>query len=157
MCGQRRRCSSMSRLAVLARLLGMGIDADPARRWLTAAILSHLVISIVHGTAHAEAHVPLSRASNLFVFIVIVAGPLAGLALTWPAKRVGSWVIAVTMAGSLVFGLLNHFVFASPDHVAHVARQWQPLFTTTAVLLALTEGLGFGLAIGLARERKRVS
>ena len=135
----------------------MNRNVNPARRWLTAAVLAHLVISIVHGAAHAEAHVPLSPAANLFVFIVILAGPLVGLALTWPAERIGSWVIAVTMAGSLVFGLVNHFVMASPDHVAQVARQWRPLFATTAVLLALTEALGSGLAIRLARERKTVS
>jgi hypothetical protein len=99
----------------------------------------------------------MSPAANLFVFIVILAGPLVGLALTWPAVRLGSWLIAITMAGSLVFGLVNHFVFASPDHVAQVAPEWRPLFTATAMLLAVTEGLGFSLAIRLARERKRVS
>jgi hypothetical protein len=135
----------------------MGRHVNPARRWLTAVVLSHLVISIVHGAAHAGAHVPLSRAANLFVFIVILAGPVFGLALTWPAERVGSWLVTVTMVGSLVFGLVNHFVLVSPDHVAHVARQWQPLFTTTAVLLALTEALGSGLAIRFARKRREVS
>ncbi len=123
-------------------------------RWLTAVVLAHLVVSMVHGAAHAEAHVPLSPAANLFVFIVILAGPLIGLALTWPAERIGSWLIVVTMAGSLVFGLVNHFVFASPDHVAHVDQQWRPLFATTAVLLAVAEALGSGLAIRLVRERK---
>jgi hypothetical protein len=147
----------MSRLALPARQVGMGRNADPARSWLSAAVLLHLVISIVHGAAHAEAHVPLSRAANLFVFIVILAGPLAGLALTWRAERIGNWLIAVTLAGSLVFGLVNHFALAGPDHVAHVARQWRPLFTTTAVLLALTEVLGSGLAIRLAREKEKVS
>ena len=59
------------------------------------------------------------------------------------------------MAGSFVFGFLNHFVFASPDHVAHVASQWRPLFATTAALLSVTEILACGLAIRLAREGKR--
>ena len=95
--------------------------------------------------------------ANLFVFSVILAGPLVGLVLTWPAERIGTWLIAMTMAGSLVFGVVNHFVFASPDHVAHVAQQWRPLFTTTAVLLAFTETIGCGLAIRLARERKDMS
>ena len=135
----------------------MNRHINPVRRWLIAAVLSHLVISIVHGMAHTAAQVPLSRAANLFVFIVILAGPLAGLALTWPAERIGSWLIAITMAGSFVFGLVNHFVFDSPDHVAHVDRQWRTLFTTTAVLLALTEVLGTALAIRLARERETVS
>ena len=120
-------------------------------------VLTHLVVSLVHGIAHAQAHVPLSPAANLFVFIVILAGPLAGLALTWPARRLGSWVVAATLAGSLVFGLVNHFVLASPDHVAHVAPEWRPLFTATAILLAVTEALGSGLAIRLAREGKRAS
>jgi len=123
-------------------------------KWLTGLILAHLVISVVHGAAHAQAHVPLSRAANLFVYIVILAGPLAGLALTWPAERIGSWLIAVTMAGSLVFGLVNHFVLSSPDHVAHVDPQWRVLFGTTAVLLAVTELAGSGLALRLVRERK---
>jgi hypothetical protein len=95
----------------------------------------------------------LSLAANLFVYIVILAGPLIGLALTWPAERIGGWVIAVTMAGALVFGIVNHFMLSSPDHVAHVDPQWRPLFTATAVLLAVTEALGCGLAIRLARER----
>jgi hypothetical protein len=43
------------------------------------------------------------------------------------------------MAASLVFGVVNHFLLASPDHVSHVAQQWRTLFATTAVLLALTE------------------
>ena len=125
--------------------------------WLTVAVLAHLAVSLVHGAAHAEAEVPLSPAANLFVFIVILAGPLVGLALLWPAERIGSWLIAITLAGSLVFGLANHFVIAGPDHVAHIARQWRPLFTATAVLLALTELLGSGLAIRLAREKEKVS
>ena len=121
--------------------------------WLTAAVVAHLAVSFVHGFAHAQAKVPLSLVANLFVYIVILAGPLIGLALTWPTERIGSWVIAVTMAGALVFGLVNHFVLSSPDHVAHVDPQWRPLFTTTAVLLAVTEALAFGLAIRLVRER----
>ena len=137
-----------------ARLLDMIGHVNAARRWLIAAVLAHLVVALVHGAAHAEAHVPLSRAGNLFVFIVILAGPFVGLALTWPAERLGNWVIAITMAGSLVFGLVNHFVYDSPDHVAHVALPWRPLFATTAVLLVLTESLGCILAIRSAGERK---
>lgn len=124
-----------------------------AYRWLVAVVLAHLIISVVHGMAHTQAQVPLSRAANLFVFVVILAGPLVGLALTWPSERFGSWVIAGAMAASLVFGLVNHFVVASPDHVAHVDPQWRPLFATTAGLLAVAEALGAVLAIRVARER----
>jgi hypothetical protein len=124
---------------------------NPARRWLIAVVLVHLALSIVHGTAHTEAQVPLTRAANLFVLVVILAGPLAGLAVMWRAERVGSWLVAVTMAGSLVFGLLNHFVFDGPDHVAHVVQPWRALFASTAVLLAVIEAIGSGLAFRIAR------
>jgi hypothetical protein len=132
-------------------------SVDVARRGLIVAVLAHLVVALVHGATHAEAHVPLSRAANIFVVIVILAGPFVGLALTGSAERLGNWVIAFTMAGSLVFGLVNHFVYDSADHVAHVALPWRGLFATTAVLLVLSESLGCILAIRCARERKGVA
>jgi hypothetical protein len=152
-----KRRPTLSRLGLPTRLIDMGKHNGPERRWLTVAVLSHLVISFVHGAAHAGADVPLSPAANLFVYIVILAGPIVGLALTWLGWRIGNWVIPITMAASLVFGVVNHFLLASPDHVAHVAQQWRTLFATTAVLLALTEAVGSVLAIRLARERTHVS
>ena len=118
-----------------------------AWRWLAAAVAAHLAVSIVHGTAHTGAHVEQSAPALAFVFVVILAGPVVGLLLTWPAPRAGLWLIAATMAGSLLFGVVNHFVFDSPDHVAHVASEWRALFGWTAVLLAVTEALGAALAV----------
>lgn len=122
-----------------------------AWRWLTVVVVLHLAVSVVHGTAHSGAHVPLSRAANFFVFGVIVAGPLVGLIVAMAAARIGSWVIAITMAGALVFGCVNHFVLAGPDHVSQVAEQWRPMFTMTAALLAAIEALAAALAIRITR------
>jgi len=58
------------------------------------------------------------------------------------------------MTGALLFGFLKHFVFESPDHISHVDPKWRSLFTTTAVLLALTEALSAGLAIRFARQSR---
>jgi hypothetical protein len=121
---------------------------------MATVVLAHLVVSLVHGVAHAKANVPLSPAANIFVFAVILAGPLVGLGLMWPTPRLGISLIGWTMAGALVFGLINHFVFASADHVAHVDPATRPLFVTTAVLLVLTEALGAGLAIRSLRARR---
>jgi len=141
----------LSRFEVAARLLGMSRVHSRTLGWLIAAVLAHLAISILHGAAHANANVPLSPAASIFVFVVIIAGPLIGLVLLWPFRTVGAWVVACTITASLVFGVLNHFVFASPDHVSHVDPRWQALFATTAALLALTEGIGSGLALRLVR------
>ena len=132
-------------------------DATTAWRWLTAAVLVHFVIALVHGLAHTRANVPLSRAGTLFVVSVILAGPLIGLAVTRLAQPIGVALVAITMAASLVFGVVNHFVLSSPDHISHVEASWRTLFASTAALLAVTETLGTGLAVRLTRERKRTS
>jgi hypothetical protein len=122
-------------------------------KWMAAAVLVHLAISMVHGAAHNGAHILMSPAATLFVVVVILAGPLVGLALSWRSERLGSLIVALTMASSLIFGLVNHFVLESPDHVRHVEAQWRMLFGTTAALLAVTEMLGLGFAIRLVRRR----
>jgi hypothetical protein len=120
---------------------------------LAAVVLAHLIVSMAHGAAHSGAQVLLSRSAHLFVYIIILAGPLVGLALSWRNERLGSLVVGLTLAGSLIFGLVNHFVMDSPDHVSRVDAQWRTLFGTTAALLAITELLGLGLAIRLVRQR----
>ncbi len=119
--------------------------------WMSLVVALHLIVSVVHGSAHAGARVPLSPAANAFVFAVILAGPPIGVALAWPAPRVGSWVVVATMAASLVFGLINHFAIPSPDHVSHVDPEWRVLFASTAALLAVTEAAGAVVAFRMAR------
>jgi hypothetical protein len=110
--------------------------------WLTAAVLTHLVITFIHGAAHRGAAVGLDFASSLFVLIVIEIGPILGLVLSRYRPVVGGWTVAASMSGALVFGFVNHFVLVSPDHVSQVAPDWRPLFTVTAVLLVVTEAAG---------------
>ncbi len=144
-------CVALSRSALVARLPGMK-QHHPIRGWVVAIALLHLAVCIAHGMAHDSGHVPMSQAGNLFVFVVILAGPLVGLALLWRIQQVGSWIIAGTLAAAFVFGVVNHFVLDSPDHVRAIAEQVRPAFTATALLLALTEVAGATLALRLARE-----
>jgi hypothetical protein len=118
-----------------------------SKRLLTTVVLVHLAISIVHGQAHSGAAIPLPLAATLFVYIVILAGPLAGLALARRSPVAGAWLVAASLGGALVFGLINHFVIAGPDHVGHVASSWRPLFRTTALLLVASEAVGVAVAI----------
>ena len=125
-------------------------------RWaLGTVVLTHLVINIIHGRAHSGAHVPLSFAAALFVYIVILAGPLAGLIASVWRPVAGAWIVAATMAGALVFGLVNHFIIAGPDHVDHVAAEWRTLFGTTAALLLVSEAVGVGTGIWCAARNVR--
>lgn len=120
---------------------------------LAAIVAFHLVVSMIHGGAHSGARVFLPFAGNLFVYIVILAGPLAGLVLSVWRPQAGAALVALTMAGSFAFGVINHFIIPGSDHVAHVAREWRSLFATTAVLLAIIEAAGTAIGFRLARRR----
>jgi hypothetical protein len=123
---------------------------------LAALVLGHLAICMVHGFAHSRAGVALSPLQMSFVFSVILAGPVLGLAvqfLAWP--RLGAWMIAATLAGALAFGLVNHFLLPGADHVSHVSGPWAPLFGVTAALLFVTETAGLALAVSSAARAPR--
>ncbi len=110
--------------------------------WLVGVVLGHLLVTFVHGAAHRDAQVGLGLAGTLFVLLVIEIAPIAGLVLSISGKRAGGWVVAASMAGSLLFGAVNHFLIAGPDHVAHVAADSRALFTASAILLVLFEAAG---------------
>jgi hypothetical protein len=114
---------------------------------LILVVVAHLAVTVLHGRAHAGAAVPMSTAANLFIFAVIVVAPLVGAVLLWFfSPQAGAWLLALSLAASFVFGVVNHFILESPDHIARIASDWKGLFTATAVLVALTEALGSGLA-----------
>jgi hypothetical protein len=133
----------------------MGINRAYSRRWLAVVVLSHLAVSIIHGAAHTGAHVGLSQAQSTFVVVVILIGPLIGLVLTWSARQLGNWIVAITMAGSFIFGLVNHFLIQGDDHVLHVDPQWRALFAASALLLAGIELIGSSLAVAAVRASRK--
>jgi hypothetical protein len=119
---------------------------------MTGVVLIHLAISIAHGRAHTGAQVPLSVAGALFVYIVILAGPIAGLVVARWRPRAGALIVAASMTGALVFGLANHFLIDGQDHVAHVAAGWRTLFGVTAALLVVSEAAGAAIGIWWGRS-----
>ncbi|MBC7930162.1 MAG: hypothetical protein H7Z38_06290 [Rubrivivax sp.] len=111
----------------------------------TLAVAAHFAASVLHGLAHVETGVYLGPLGNLFVALVITVAPLVAAALLWTTRaRAGALLLAGSMAGSLVFGVYNHFVVVSPDHVLHVpgAEAWRRVFQVSSVLLALSEVAG---------------
>jgi len=119
----------------------------------TLAVLVHAIIVFLHGDAHRALDVQLSIWQKSYAATVILITPLVAAVLLWTRRaRAGLLLLAVSMAGSLFFGLYYHYFVVSADHVAHLPPgDAQGLFRVTAVLLAVTEVLG--LAIGLAGLR----
>ena len=142
----------MSRFTGLTRLDGMGRNTP--RIALAAVVVLHLLVSLVHGWAHGMAGVSGNGPAMAFVVIVIIAGPLVGLAWMWKSAVVGARIIGATMAASLLFGLVNHFIIAGPDRVDHVVAHAQTLFEVTALMLVLTEAAGSVLGFSYGRSRR---
>ena len=135
--------------------MGGCLVSTDMRKALIAVVLLHLGVSIVHGLAHTGAQIRLPPAAMLFVYIVILGGPVAGLVVSIRLERLGAALVAAAMAGALVFGVINHFIVPGSDHVAHVAAAWRRLFATTAALLAIIESGGAAIALRLALARTR--
>ena len=122
----------------------------------TVAVLVHLVVNILHGRAHGDLGVGLNTFQNIYVITVILIAPLIAMLLLWTRyARTGLVLLVISMAGSLIFGAIYHYVVVSPDHVSHLPPgDAQGMFRTTALLLILTEL--FGVIVGvLGLQSKR--
>jgi hypothetical protein len=115
----------------------------------TAIVVLHAIANGLHGLAHVEIPVALSLLQSLFIGIVIFLIPIIAAVLLWTQfSRIGSWLLLGSMAGSLFFGLYNHFIVMSPDHVSQVSfAGWGLLFQVTAFLIEIVDGLGCGVGV----------
>ena len=115
----------------------------------TAIVVIHAIANGIHGLAHVEIPVPLSLVQSLFVSIVIFPTPIIAAVLLWTQfYRIGCWLLLCSIAGSLLFGLYNHFIVMSSDHVSQVSfAGWGLLFQITAYLILIVDGFGswFGI------------
>lgn len=116
-------------------------------RGLVFVVVAHWLAAGVHGAAHAAIPVPLPFAKDAFIAIAVVVLPLAGLLTLRRRPRLGGVLILTGLSGALVFGVLHHFLWSGPDHVSGIGGSWGPAFRWSAVLLAVTEAIGVGLAL----------
>jgi hypothetical protein len=128
------------------------MDAESPKRsalvgFAIGIVLIHLALNIAHGLAHGRLAIGLDTFQNIFVLVVIIVSPLVAAAMIWRGRlRPGGALLAIAMAGALVFGVYYHFILPGPDHVTHinlpVSFDMHDIFDFTAVLLALFECLG---------------
>lgn len=105
-------------------------------------VVVHLIVSALHGLAHLVIPVSLPLLSALYVGIVIGCMPLIAV---WELSKKhylrGAWLLFLSMLGSLLFGIYNHFIAISPDHDA------TPLFQVTAYTIMVLEAIGTGIGL----------
>jgi hypothetical protein len=120
-----------------------------------AMIVAHFAVNAFHGLAHQRLAIAISPAEKVFVVVVIlIAPPVAGVLLLLRVRRMGAWLLVVSMVGALVFGIYKHFIAPGPDHAFGLPRgEWALVFQATAILLVLTEAVGCWAGIRiLSRE-----
>ena len=120
-----------------------------AAKYTTAIVVAHLLVNIAHGLSHRELRVGLPLSGSVFVIVVVLALPLVAMGLVWTRKkRFGFILLSLSMFGSFLFGLYNHFLVTSQDHVhSQPPDIWGIVFVLTAYGLLITEAIGAYLGI----------
>jgi len=124
-----------------------------AARWMgVIVVLAHLAITLWHGAAHRGAEVTLSPIGYLYVAVVITLAPLVATVMLFTrADHAGAWLLMLSMLGSLVFGLLYHFVLPGADNVVEVHAPWHGPFLASAIAVAGSEFGGTIIGLWLVR------
>ena len=108
-----------------------------------AVVILHVLVVIPHSVAHTLMHIDMNTWQNIYILLVILIAPIVAGILLWKRRRRGFALLAVSMAGSLLFGGYYHFIAAGPDNVNVVPpHSWSQTFQLTAVLLAAVELCG---------------
>jgi hypothetical protein len=127
----------------------------PTATWL---VVVNAVILLAHGAAHFNLHVfPMTIFDSLFIVIVIGILPLLALFMMYRRlSRGGALLLLLSMLGSLIYGLISHFLLPGMDNVASSgSAPWHLLFIITSYLqLPLqTAGTLVGTWALLSREQ----
>jgi hypothetical protein len=122
----------------------------PIVRYAILVVLSHIIITGVHGIAHQQLGVSISNFQSGYVFLVTLAAPIAAaimlLFLNKPKiQQGGAWLLLVSMLGSLLFGLVYHVLLPGSVNIFMVMQNSSlnsVVFTSTAILLVIVDGVG---------------
>lgn len=114
------------------------------RKGLLLVVIAHALVAGWHGLTHLKVPVDLSPSQGSFVAIVVMLLPLLGAALSFSRFRAqGAAFVCLSMGASLAFGIIYHYVVASPDNIALVPPgPWQGHFIHSALAVLISEALG---------------
>ena len=119
----------------------------------TVIVVVHLAVVLAHGSGHTHIKIMLSEWQSTFVTIVVLISPLVAMILLWTRfQKAGMYLLAISMAGSFVFGVYYHFIAAGADNTFTLSPQpWTAEFRITAVLVAVIEATGCAWSIWALR------
>ena len=115
----------------------------------STVVVIYALVNVGHGLAHHDLAIQLASWQSVFVALSFVVGPIVAAILLWTSRSLlGTRILVVSMAASLLFGTYYHYIAVSPDNIAYLpAGDGQGLFRSTALLLVISQVLG--LAVGV--------
>jgi len=114
-------------------------------RSISIVVAAHLVVALIHGAAHGSLAINPPRSADLaFIVLTVYLGPLVAVwRLRAARSRSGAMLLALSMAGAFVYGIVFHYGLPTLDHVSQVpVVPWGTVFRITAGLLAPLEAIG---------------
>ena len=121
----------------------MNIDKTKLARIGIGLVILHVVINFAHALAHTNLFIAMSLVQNIYIYLVILAGPIIAAAFLHKNPKIGFGLLALTMMGSFLFGVYHHFIAISSDNVFTLGdRPWTTTFLLSAILLAIVELAG---------------
>ena len=123
----------------------------------TLIVLVHIAALSGHASSHVHLTIGVDTWQSVFIAIVIFAAPLLAMILLWLRfQTAGVYLLGISMAGSLIFGVYYHFVVASADNAfAMGPGTWSTAFRITAGLLAAIEAVGFAWCVWILALQNR--
>lgn len=110
---------------------------------VTGLVVVHLAVTLWHGDAHTALEIGLPFLENVFVYAVILAGPVLAAALVWTRYETSAlWLFTAAMLGALLFGATHHYVLVSPDNIHHLppgTAHEHGSFISSSAAIALVE------------------
>jgi hypothetical protein len=121
----------------------------------TLIVLVHLGVVLQHGSDHAHLAIDMAARQQAFIGIVIAVAPIVSAVMLWTRRwRAGLSLLAVSMAGSFLFGVWYHFLAAGSDNVFGMPSEGvHGAFRVTAVLLAIIEAAGWVWSLWALQSR----
>jgi amino acid permease len=136
----------------------------PIVRYAILVVLAHIVMNVIHGTAHQQLGVSISDFQSAYVFLVTLVAPIVAVIMLLFLNKTkillgGAWLLLVSMLASLLFGIVYHIVIPSPDNIFTVMQNpslYSIVFTSTAILLLIIEGIGTWVGVRASRTMAKV-
>ena len=122
--------------------MNMGKKSTLRRLGITLVIV-HAIVATPHSVAHTNLYITMEGWQNIYIFIVILVAPIVAAIMLWKRHSAAFIVLAISMAGSFLFGVYYHFVAIGSDNLFTLPNgPWTLTFQLTAWLLALVELVG---------------